>query len=123
MTSSSTSTSEQNVSLMKSSIEYDNNETKKASPFDIPVVALCCSCSNANGSFRKRQSSDKFSLVLDLIASSERAAQEDRQHQRDMMMQMMNQNQQMMMAILATLGNKNNNKNDEKIMNNNITYC
>ncbi len=66
---------------------------KTTSPFAIPVVSLCCSCANANGSFRNRQSLDKFSLVFDLIASLERAAGEDRQLQQEMMMQMMDQNQ------------------------------
>ncbi len=50
---------------------------------------------------------DNFSHVLEMIQSSERAAQEDCLHQQEMMMQMLNQNQQMMMAILASLGRDN----------------
>ncbi len=41
MTSSSTSTSEQNVSLLKSSKESDNNETKKKHP---PLIFLLLHC-------------------------------------------------------------------------------
>ncbi len=69
---------------------------------------------------------DKFSCLLEIIQSSERAAREDRMQQQQLMMQMMNQNQQMMMAI-ASLGNRGgtslrpvvlqNLANDEKIKN------
>ncbi len=118
----SSSTTELNTLLPKSSNDSDNPENKEMKatpPIDIPIVALYCSPENADGNFWNRHSSNKFSCVLDLIASSERATLEDCQDQQEMMMQMRNHNQKIMMAILATLRNKHNNNNGDSNTQNN----
>ncbi len=77
-------------------------QRKQSSAFNVPINQK-----QLARAFGNNPPTQKFSCVLEMIQSSERAPQEDHLQQQELMLQMLNKNQQMMMDILSLLSRDN----------------